>query len=86
MKYIDPSYTIRSIPANTEDAVLTDQYGRLAVHAAMSGKTDMVVCISHGHFVHVSSTLVTSSKRKVRLDSVLWRAMLASTGQPLVIG
>jgi len=86
VKYIDPSYTIRSVPANTEDAVLSDQYGRQAIHAAMAGRTDMVVCLSHGHFVHVPSRLVTSSKRKVRLDSILWRAMLASTGQPLVIG
>jgi 6-phosphofructokinase 1 len=86
IKYMDPSYTIRAVPANTEDSVISDQYGRLAVHAAMSGRTDMVVCLSHGHFVHVSSKLVTSSKRKVRLDSVLWRAMLASTGQPPVMG
>jgi 6-phosphofructokinase 1 len=86
LKYIDPSYTIRSIPCNTEDAVLSDQYGRLAVHAALSGRTDMVVCFSRGHYVHVPSSLVTSGKRHLNINSVLWRATLATTGQPSYIG
>jgi 6-phosphofructokinase 1 len=82
LKYIDPSYIIRSVPASTEDAVLCDQYGRLAVHAAMAGTTDAVVCFCRGMFALVPSTLVTSSKRHMTLDSVLWRGVLASTGQP----
>lgn len=86
LKYIDPSYIIRSIPAETEDAVLCDQYGRLAVHAAMAGHTEAVVCFCRGAFALVPSTLVTSHKRRMPLDHVLWRGVLASTGQPARIG
>jgi 6-phosphofructokinase 1 len=86
IKYIDPSYTIRSVPANSEDAALCDQYARQAVHAAMAGKTDMVVSSTRGNFVHVPSELVTATKRRLSLTSYLWRAVLSSTRQPAVIG
>ena len=86
LKYIDPSYIIRSIPAETEDAVLCDQYARQAVHAAMAGHTEAVVCFCRGAFALVPSTLVTSHKRQMPLHGVLWRGVLASTGQPAVIG
>ena len=46
MKYIDPSYIIRSVPANSDDSLLCDAMARHAVHAAMAGKTD--VLIGHG--------------------------------------
>ena len=85
MKYIDPSYLIRSVPANSEDAVLCDHYARHAVDAAMAGKTGMVV--GHWHdFIHVPSALATASRRQVSPDGILWHSVLSATRQPAVLG
>lgn len=80
LKYIDPSYLIRSVPANSEDSVLCDQYARHAVHAAMAGKTDMVVGLWH-MFMHVPIAMATSARRQVRPESFLWHSVISSTGQ-----
>lgn len=81
MKYIDPSYIIRSVPANSEDSVLCDQYARNAVHAAMAGKTDMIVGFWH-MFMHVPIAMATSARRQVAPESLLWHSVISATGQP----
>jgi 6-phosphofructokinase 1 len=82
VKYIDPSYIIRSVPANSADDWLCDQLARYAVHAAMAGKTDLLVCSLHGKLVHVPTPLAITHRRKVNLDGDLWSSVLASNGQP----
>jgi 6-phosphofructokinase 1 len=83
LKYIEPSYYIRSVPANATDALLCDRYARFAVHAAMAGRTGVVVGHWNDKFIHVPMRLITGIKRRVSLDGDLWRAVLATTGQPL---
>ncbi len=83
LRYFDPSYQIRGRPANTEDALLCDRLGRHAVHAAMAGKTGLVVSFLHGQFVHVPIDLIAQGGRQIDLDGELWRAVLSCTGQPL---
>ncbi|MGQ9896601.1 MAG: ATP-dependent 6-phosphofructokinase [Acidobacteriota bacterium] len=85
VKYIDPSYLIRSIPANCDDAQLSDRFARYAVHAAMAGKTDLLIGYWHGVFVHVPMRLVTSQKKRLSTKSSLWLAVLAATGQPVLM-
>jgi 6-phosphofructokinase 1 len=85
VKYFDPSYIIRSVPANSEDALLCDQFARMAAHAAMAGKTNLIVGLLHGQFVHVPIEMVTREKKRLDVNSPLWRAVLASTGQPAVM-
>jgi 6-phosphofructokinase 1 len=80
MKYIDPSYIIRSVPANSQDSVLCDQYARNAVHAAMAGKTDMIVGLWH-MFMHVPIAMATSERRRVSPESLLWHSVISATGQ-----
>jgi 6-phosphofructokinase 1 len=82
MRYFDPSYQIRGRPANTEDAVLCDRLGRHAVHAAMAGKTGLVVSFLHGQFVHVPIGMIAQGGRRLDLDGELWRAVRSCTGQP----
>jgi len=82
LKYIDPSYIIRSVPANSEDDILCDQYARRAVHAAMAGKTDLLVGHVSGSFVHVPIPMAVGRKRQVRVEGELWNCVLAATGQP----
>jgi 6-phosphofructokinase 1 len=86
LKYIDPSYIIRSVPAAPEDRVFCFNLGRNAVHAAMAGKTGMVIARWHQRFVHLPVGLVTSGRRKVDAQGDLWRSVLESTGQPARMG
>ncbi|MFC1613766.1 ATP-dependent 6-phosphofructokinase [Gemmatimonadota bacterium] len=83
IKYIDPSYIIRSVPASSSDALFCNDLGRTAVHAAMAGKTDMVVGLWFNTLTHVPLTAATSGKKKVDPASQLWLAVTESTGQPL---
>lgn len=82
LRYFDPSYQIRGRPANTEDALLCDRMGRHAVHAAMAGRTGLVISYLHGQYVHVPISVIAQGSKRVDLDGELWRAVLSSTGQP----
>ncbi len=82
IKYIDPSYTIRSVPANPHDSAFCLLLGQSAVHAGMAGRTNMVVGFWNHQFTHVPISLATSGRKKVDPNGPLWSAVLASTGQP----
>ncbi len=84
LKYIDPSYVIRSVPANSQDARLCDAYARHAVHAAMAGKTDLIVGDWNGVYVHVPIPLAVASRKKIDVESDLWHAVISATGQPQI--
>ncbi len=82
LKYIDPSYLVRSVPANAQDNVYCSQLAQHAVHAAMTGKTGMLVGRWHCSFVHLPLELVIHGRRKVDPRGELWHSVLESTGQP----
>jgi len=82
LKYIDPSYMIRSIHATPNDSVFCGFLGQNAVHAGMAGKTNMVVGTRNDEFVYIPIQLVVRSRKQVDLDGKLWASVLASTGQP----
>ncbi len=82
VKYIDPSYTIRSIPADSSDKMLCDRMARVAVHAAMAGRTDMVVGMVHDCLVHVPIEVCCNEKKRMRLDGDMWGSVVLNTGQP----
>ena len=86
IKYIDPSYIIRSVPANANDKVYCGFLGQYAVHADMAGRTDMVVAKLQDRYVHLPLELVTRTRRKLNIYSDLWRAVLESTGQGMLKG
>jgi 6-phosphofructokinase 1 len=85
LKYIDPSYTIRSVPANTFDSAFSLLLGHNAVHAGMSGRTNLVVGNWRDEFTHVPIEMATRQRKKIDLDGWLWNAVLASTGQPALL-
>ena len=86
LKYIEPSYQIRSVPASPSDSVYCWNMARNAVHAAMAGNTEMLVGRWHGRFVHVPFPLATRFRKQVDLDDDLWMSVIESTGQPAVFG
>jgi 6-phosphofructokinase 1 len=81
-RYFDPSYQIRSRPANSEDALLCDLFARHAVHAAMAGKTGVVIGFLHERFIHVPIELLATHTKRLDPASGWWRSVLAATGQP----
>ncbi|MEN6614955.1 MAG: ATP-dependent 6-phosphofructokinase [Syntrophorhabdus sp.] len=82
LKYIDPSYTIRSTPTNAHDSAFCLLMGHSAVHAGMSGRTNMVISFWNHQFTHVPISLATSLRKKIDPHSMLWSSVIASTGQP----
>ena len=82
LKYIDPSYTIRSVPANAHDSAFCLLLGHSAVHAGMTGRTNMVVSVWNHEFTHVPISLAVSQRKKIDPEGWLWRSVLTSTGQP----
>ena len=82
LKYMDPSYFIRSQPANASDRVYCGFLGQKAVHAAMAGKTDILIGQWNNIYVHVPIRAAVSARKKVEPGGVLWRSVLEATGQP----
>jgi 6-phosphofructokinase 1 len=86
VKYIDPSYLIRSVPASPQDNVYCSRLAQSAVHAGTAGKTNMLVGRWHGTFIHVPFELVTQGRRKVDPNGDLWHAVSECTGKPPRMG
>jgi 6-phosphofructokinase 1 len=82
LKYIDPSYTIRSVPADANDSVFCLLLGQSAVHAGMAGRTNMVVGYWGNEFTHVPISLAVSKRKKVDPQDRVWNSVLTITGQP----
>ena len=85
IKYIDPSYLIRSCPPTPNDSIFCSQLAQMAVHAGMSGRTGMVVGYLNGQFIHIPMELATSKRKKLDTNGQLWLSVLEETGQPPVI-
>jgi len=82
LKYIDPSYTIRSVPANPHDSALCLVLGHNAVHAAMTGRTGLIIAFWNQHFTHVPIPLAVAERKKIDHEGWVWSSVLSSTGQP----
>lgn len=82
VKYLDPSYAIRSVAASPSDSVYCWHMARNAVHAAMAGNTEMLIGRWHGRFVHVPMSLATRARKEVDLHDDLWMSVIEATGQP----
>ncbi|MBT8220051.1 MAG: ATP-dependent 6-phosphofructokinase [Bacteroidia bacterium] len=83
IKYIDPSYIIRSAPANPVDSIFCNQLALAAVHGAMAGKTGFVVGQRSDTIVYLPIPLVTAERKKIDVEGDLWLTVLESTGQPI---
>ncbi len=85
VKYIDPSYMIRSAAAITTDSIYCARLGSNAVHAAMAGKTEVLISLVNNNFVHLPIRLAVSKRNRVDPESALWRDVIDRTGQPLLL-
>jgi len=85
LRYFDPSYLIRSQPANASDRIYCMFLGQKAVHAAMAGKTDLLIGQWNHVYVHVPIKAAVASRKKIQLNGALWRSVLETTGQPPLV-
>jgi len=81
LKYIDPSYMIRSLPADSNDSAFCVLLGQNAVHAGLSGRTNMVISYWNQHFVHVPIAVTVRERKKIDPQGHLWQTVLETTGQ-----
>lgn len=81
LKYIDPSYMIRSLPANANDSVFCGFLGRDAVHAGMAGKTKLLVSHWNNCYVHIPMEASAGKHKNVDPHGKLWQSVLEATGQ-----
>ena len=82
LKYIDPSYMIRSVPATAHDSAFCLLLGQNAVHAGLSGRTTMLVGFWNHQFTHVPISLAVSERKKIDPEGALWSSVVSATGQP----
>jgi 6-phosphofructokinase 1 len=82
LKYIDPSYIIRSVPANPHDSALCLVFGHNAVHAGMAGRTGIIIGFWNQRFTHVPISLAIAERKKIDPEGWVWSSVLSSTGQP----
>jgi len=82
IRYIDPSYIIRSAPANANDSKFCNLLAQNAVHAAMAGKTDFVIGNWNNLFTLLPISLATADRKKIDIEGELWWNVLEATGQP----
>jgi 6-phosphofructokinase 1 len=85
LKYIDPSYIIRSTVACSSDSIYCDRLGNAAVHAAMAGKTKLIIGLVNNEFVHLPIKVCVSRRNHVDPESSLWRDTLDATHQPILM-
>ena len=85
IKYIDPSYIIRSAPANASDSRFCIQLAQHAVHSAMAGKTDAIVGYWNQNFTILPITAAVKERKHIDLEGELWWSVLETTGQPVEI-
>ena len=85
VRYMDPGYMIRATTANASDHVFCTTLAQNAVHAAMSGRTELVVGLWHGSFVHIPIATAVSFRKRIDPDGVEWLAVIQSTGQPALM-
>ncbi|MDP4224564.1 MAG: ATP-dependent 6-phosphofructokinase [Bacteroidota bacterium] len=83
IKYIDPSYIIRSAPANANDSKFCNLLAQNAVHAALAGKTDFVVGYWNNEFTLIPIPMAVKKRKKIDIEGELWWNVLEATGQPI---
>ncbi len=79
LKYIDPSYMIRSIAADANDSGFCVLLGQNAVHAAMAGKTDMFIGYWNNRFTHVPLHVAAGRRKAVDPSGEFWQSVVSMT-------
>lgn len=83
VRYIDPSYTVRSLPANAADSIYCMDLAQAAVHGAMAGYTGFSVGLVNNQMCYLPiPQLVATSPRNMDPRGQTWERILAMTGQP----
>jgi len=86
IKYIDPSYTVRAVPADALDSVYCAVLAQHAVHGAMAGYTGFTVGKIDESYVMLPIQAITERPSKtVDVRSKQFARMVHSTRQPRMV-
>ncbi|MBU4486064.1 MAG: ATP-dependent 6-phosphofructokinase [Candidatus Delongbacteria bacterium] len=86
IKYIDPSYMIRSLPPTPIDSMFCSNFAQNAAHAGMAGKTEIMIGYWNGKFTNVPLSSVIGKRKKINIEGDFWLSVLLTTGQPRYMG
>lgn len=84
LKYLDPSYIIRSVTANAADSIFCGFLAQMAVHAGICGKTDMLIGLWNNVYVNIPNAVCLQGRKKIDTNGPLWMSVRESTGQPIM--
>lgn len=83
LKYIDPSYMVRSVPADAADSYLCMTLAQAAAHGAMAGFTMFTVGLVNNRTVMIPiPELARKSPRSMSATGRTWERVHTITGQP----
>lgn len=84
LKYMDPSYIIRSAAANANDSLFCNLLAQNAVHAAMAGRTGFVVGYWNAQFTVLPIPMTIKERKRISIEGALWSNVIETTGQPKI--
>ena len=86
LKYIDPTYMVRAVPAIPSDKHLCSVLAQNAVHGAMAGFTNFTCGIVRGVSAYLPIELIAKQKEAVIAKGDRnWMRLVASTGQTTLL-
>lgn len=83
LKYISPSYIIRSATALPTDALYCTRLASNAVHAGMAGRTNMMISFLHNRYVHLPIDIAVSEVNVIDPESPLWLDVIGKLQMPI---
>ncbi|XP_073272049.1 ATP-dependent 6-phosphofructokinase 2-like [Primulina huaijiensis] len=82
IKYIDPTYMIRAVPANATDNLYCTLLAHSAIHGAMAGYTEFVCGPINGNYGYIPVDEVAQAKNRVDTKNHKWAWVRSVTNQP----
>ncbi|XP_043690279.1 ATP-dependent 6-phosphofructokinase 2-like [Telopea speciosissima] len=82
VKYIDPTYMIRAVPANATDNLYCTLLAHSAIHGVMAGYTGFVAGPINGVYAYIPVVEVAKAKNLVDLKDHKWAWVRSVTNQP----
>lgn len=82
VKYIDPTYMVRAVPANATDNLYCTMVAHSAIHGAMAGYTGFVSGPINGNYVYIPVEDVARAKNRVDTRDHKWAWVRSLTSQP----
>ena len=82
LKYVDPSYAVRSAPSNAADTIFCSRLAQHAAHGALGGSTAFAVGTVNTHYVEIPLQDFANRAAVCAVTGRIFGDLVRSTGQP----